>query len=237
MHPNNPALVPILARIEAIVYEQERRIDGDRPTGPDTALTDMDEETLDAALHHTETAACRLADTTGMHTDAAAAAHAHIHAALMDYADALTQQRRIKNPRDTALAAAETARLVDYTSTLIAHPRALDMVDTLDRVEQASSGYAHDADEAVKRLDAIAEAALRIAPWTVPAAAAEPHRTRFIVYLGAYRELRAGVNPDRYADHLMRTAAELDTARERLAAAYVDHLDTVNMVRLVRRSG
>lgn len=225
---NLPDLAPILARIEAIVYEQERRIDGGEPIGePDEyadELTRMTEEQLHDAQHEAEERACELIDTAGMNEHERTRARAYVHTSLMDYADAINNENRVVNPRDKARAVCEVARVAERTRAIITYPRALELIDALDVVEGAAYRHhsAHDVDEHMTTLTEAVDkmrTVRRLGP-----AGAEQYRIEFVMVLGDYYSMRHAP-ADFYRDTLLSVAAELDDARAELADAYVKALE------------
>lgn len=227
-----PELAPILARIESIVYEQERRIDGGELIGEFDEcayeLTRMTEEQLHDAQHEAEETACDLIDGTGMDKHERKRARVYVHTALMDFADAVNNENRVVNPRDKARAVCEVARVSERTRAIITYPRALELIDALDMAEGAAERHrnAHDPDEHMTTLTEAVDkmrTVRRFGP-----AGAEQYRTAFVMLLGDYLNVR-GAHVDYHRDTLLRVAAELDDARNELADAYVKELDAVKV--------
>lgn len=221
---NVPDLAPILARIESIVYEQERRIDGGEPVGAPDTISNLTDEQLDEALLNDEEAACDLIDITRMNEHERTRARAYLHAALMDYADAVNHENRVVNPRDKARAVSDLARTTEYARAIIIYPRALDVFEALDRVEDAANRHrgAHDTDE---HMTTLAEAvdAMRDVRHLGPEGA-DMERIEFVMTLGDYLSIQKAP-VDFHQDTMLKVAAELDDTRAALAAAYVKALD------------
>lgn len=220
-----PALAPILGRLEVIVYEQERRADGGEPVGETTTYTSRTADELDAALMTEYAAACDLITTARAEPDELDAARAYLHAGLDTYAEAVAREHEVRSPKEKTLAACDVARAGAYLRTVITYPRALDALDALDDIETVAAEYVHGTDAHMDKLYRLVDAAHRIGLQFLPGAAAEPERTAIVVYLNAYATLRASAHAEQHHDTLLRIADELEAARARLLARYIESVD------------